>query len=59
MIIISLIEKRSSNNFHIHISVVGISWISLFGDFILSLMNVYSMWCAISSVFRIEQTMFL
>ena len=39
-----LSDKNNSNQFYIYISVVDISYIYLFGDFILSLIKVYSMW---------------
>ena len=47
----SLYDEIISNKFYIHISVVGIIWIYLFGSFILSLIHVYSMGCDLSSVF--------
>ena len=43
-----LFDKKSSNQFYIHINVVGIPLIYLFDPFILLLIKFYSMWCALS-----------
>ena len=59
MTVRSLCDENSSNKFYIRISVVVISYFSLFGDLISSLINVYGIWWALSSVFWFEQKMFL
>ena len=41
MTVRSLCDENSSNKFYIRISVVVISYFSLFGDLISSLINVY------------------
>ena len=41
-------DVNSSNQFYIHINVVGIPLIYLFDPFILLLIKFYSMWCALS-----------
>ena len=46
-----LFGEKVLNQFYMRISVVIILWIKFFADFILSLINVYSMWCALSSIF--------
>ena len=51
--VISLINENVLKQFYINIIVVVILYISLFGDFILQIINVYSMVCALSSVFFI------
>ena len=47
----TLVDKKSSNKFYINISVVGIPYIYLLSSFILSLINVYTMGCALSTLF--------
>ena len=39
-----LFDENISNKSYIRISVVNILWIYLFAAFILSLIDVYSMW---------------
>ena len=43
-------DENSLNQLYIHIIVVVIRYIYLFSNFILSLTNVYSMWCTLSFI---------
>ena len=44
----TFLDENISNQLYMNISVVGIPYIYIYSHFMLSLINVYHMWCALS-----------